>query len=81
MSSSEKINDGGPAFGSGDMTHGGYPGMSLRDWFAGQALGAIIANKLTRTSILRSLDALDAASEAYVAADAMLEAREKKRYD
>jgi hypothetical protein len=31
-------NDGGPAFPSGDMKTGDYcEGMSLRDWFAGQA--------------------------------------------
>lgn len=45
-----EIDDGGPAFAhSGTDGHEGYPGnlpqagMSLRDWFAGQALAAIIA--------------------------------------
>lgn len=35
---SEKINDGGPAFPNitPDMQVIGGPGMSLRDWFAGQ---------------------------------------------
>lgn len=37
-----KRDDGGPAFPSG---HGelGLEGMSLRDWFAGQALAGIMA--------------------------------------
>lgn len=30
--------DGGPAFATGDHINGGQEGMSLRDWFAGQAL-------------------------------------------
>jgi hypothetical protein len=40
---SDEHNDGGPAFPA--MTPGGYctPGMSLRDWFAGQALQGLIA--------------------------------------
>lgn len=34
------INDGGPAFPItlANRQHGGLDGMSLRDWFAGQAL-------------------------------------------
>lgn len=41
-------DDGGPAFPvplaitpDGDWVHSSYPGMSLREWFAGQALAAI----------------------------------------
>jgi len=30
--------NGGPAFAHGNPEQGGDPGMSLRDWFAGQAL-------------------------------------------
>jgi hypothetical protein len=37
------INDGGPAFPVD--SYGKRPGMSLRDWFAGQAMAAII-NKI-----------------------------------
>ena len=44
----DKIDDGGPAFplagiDESDSPHDFYPhqeGMSLRDWYAGQALGA-----------------------------------------
>jgi hypothetical protein len=46
-----------------------YPGMTLRDWFAGLALPAIIA---------RNSDAGEdgEAHDAYLYADAMLKARE-----
>ena len=47
-------------------------GMTLRDWFAGQALAGIIAQTPTAES------AALFAREAYVAADAMLAAREAK---
>jgi hypothetical protein len=39
-----KIDDGGPAFPHGNPTHGGHPGMTLRDWFTGQALNGILSN-------------------------------------
>lgn len=35
-------NDGGPAFPV-NGPNGDFPGMSLRDWFAGQALAGIIS--------------------------------------
>ena len=65
----EQIKDGGAAFPSSDY---GEFGMSLRDWFAGQALAGIYAN---------SGDDSPAgahgrcAKEAYDAADAMLATR------
>lgn len=61
------------AFPSGDFmgVEPGY-GMTMRDWFAGQALGEV----LRRNDIVR-LDAPKAASEAYRFADAMLAAREQ----
>lgn len=60
-------NEGGPAFGHGDRTHGGDPGMSLRDWFAGQSLQVF----------MRVFHAEEAAKFAYALADAMLLARTK----
>ena len=72
------INDGGPAF---PMPSGNEPrvnetthyneGMSLRDWFAGQALQGLCASQwggLQRVSTF--------VERAYEMADAMLAARE-----
>jgi hypothetical protein len=55
------------------MTPGGYctPGMTLRDWFAGQALAALIASEVNESAHGDSEDA-------YMYADAMLLAREPK---
>jgi hypothetical protein len=62
-------NDGGPAFGHGDHVHGGYPGMSLRDWFAGQVItGNFHIDPSVQASYART---------AYEMADAMLAARAK----
>ena len=64
------INDGGPAFPAGNLTHGGHEGMTLRDWFAGQALaGMLIGEWLSDKGV---------ATLAYEYADAMLAAREVK---
>lgn len=80
---SNKINDGGPAFPHlrmhiSDNTY--IPiaegGMSLRDWFAGQALAGMIA-KLPDIP-LHDDDALFyIAKRSLMQADAMLEAREE----
>jgi hypothetical protein len=37
------IDDGGPAFPNNDAHGCGYTGMTLRDYFAGQALTGILA--------------------------------------
>lgn len=73
-----KHNNGGPAFPTEPNTQPGsyvHHGMSLRDWFAGQALGFVIAtfdaylpDKATPENF---------ATESYRIADAMLAAREK----
>ena len=72
------INDGGPAYPfpstvtpAGDVQHG-WLGMTLRDWFAGQALAGLIADQS------RDGSADDRARYAYAYADAMLRAREVK---
>jgi len=67
-----KINDGGPAF---PLEHDGMrgvsivrvydPGMTLRDWFAGQALQIA----------MQSFGPDAAAEEAYMYADAMIARR------
>jgi len=84
--------DGGPAFPVQNRefmeAYGGFPGMALRDYFAGQALAAIIGkldlcgvNPPTGTgatghSIASRIDIMAAVSTgAYHYADAMLAAR------
>lgn len=75
----DQINDGGAAFPiPNDDRPGAYPaepGMSLRDWFAGQALAGFMANCDTAGSNgwLGILDV--SARNAYVVADAMIAAR------
>ncbi len=72
-------DDGGLAFprngsvylSSGDeVMFQNYEGMSLRDWFAGQALAGILANTDWTSNSHR-----EASEFAYLQADAMLEAR------
>ena len=97
MSSETKVEDGGPAFPQGATedhvgnTHPLFGGITIRDYFAGQALSAVLKNGADR-------DALDPEAQsnffeiaagfgptvaeviawkAYAIADAMLEARKK----
>ena len=72
-------NDGGPAFSraavlnGSNRWHGAQDGMSLRDWFAGQALAGIAS----MSGADFSLSPQDEANWAYERADAMLAARDK----
>ena len=77
------INDGGPAFPCEEqIRYKGevcdtktFPGMSLRDWFAGKAIsGMMTPGCVQMTEATRKARA----SEAYAIADAMLKARETK---
>ena len=68
-----KKNDGGPAFPdavavspSGGVYYGTSAGMSLRDWFAGQALAGLCTSNPGY-----------AAKQAYQHADAMIAERDK----
>ena len=64
---SDTINDGGPAFpDSGQADYTG--GMTLRDWFAGQALAGMDANNYASPKIM--------ALTAIMVAEAMLVARQ-----
>jgi hypothetical protein len=87
---SSAIDDGGPAFPQrvhyigekGDPSvEWGSPGMSLRDWFAGQALTGLCANGevvpecVTTDSGAPNPKSLNIAITAYFVADAMLLAR------
>jgi len=53
-----------------------YPGMSLRDYFAGQALAGTIAG-LNRQQPLEPEEEVTLARSSYSVADAMLAARNK----
>ena len=73
-----KINDGGPAFPStiqyfpDDKNANEEQGMTLRDWFAGQALAGLLREGID------IYGTGDTASTAYKVADTMLRAREVK---
>jgi hypothetical protein len=73
------INNGGPAFPIPDSHHAngqvqyGSNGMSLRDWFAGQALAGALQNYTTSKF---GCTEKEVALGAYRYADAMLAARE-----
>ena len=92
---SAPINDGGPAFPASlyKLEHGQesvvpHEGMTLRDWFAGQALAGVVpgieheVDKINPDSKYydQRSDQLHqcAAIRAYCYADAMLKAREAK---
>ena len=77
---SDKIEDGGPAFpcpaskcedARGESYNGtiGQDGMSLRDWFAGQALAGIVQGLMKG---IRFEDVPKLAADCYGIADAML---------
>lgn len=73
-------DDGGPAFPT--MTDGGYArgGMSLRDWFAGQALPAVLMDTAQVKAVADRMGICltDAIAEvSYEVADAMLAERKK----
>jgi len=72
--------DNPPAFPIPDVrTHDGFgvsegsPGMSLRDWFAGQAIGHIMGAALNTSGPMAAPSKI--AGAAYATADAMLAAR------
>lgn len=82
MQRGPKINDGGPAFPQTTVDHfGGTPsvtvtgGMTLRDWFAGQALAGLAADEVLP---LTADEAMELAAGAYFVADAMLAERERR---
>lgn len=72
---SDEIKDGGPAFplqSIGPDFVPGYAGMTLRDWFAGQAISGACCPAPDGWS----LPPQDHAAWAYEIADAMIAARE-----
>jgi hypothetical protein len=74
------INDGGPAFPRSAAFSNAertacteQDGMTLRDWFAGQALAGMLAKYGIADSLAETT-----AEDCYIHADAMLRAREVK---
>jgi len=71
--------DGGPAFPTDDGSHNEMlvrsAGMTLRDWFAGQALMMMSAQ--TNAHLLAGEDTRTCAAWAYEVADMMLAERDK----
>ncbi len=79
-------DDGGPAFPHtveySDGLSGGrlpYGGMSLRDWFAGQALAGEFASQDTDSGVWMEKGFGTVAARCYNVADAMLAARATRR--
>lgn len=70
-------NDGGHAFPMASDLLGHTPGMSLRDWFAGQALASLLADYDSRHGIPPYDFMRHCAAAAYKVADAMIAARDK----
>lgn len=68
----KKQNNGGPAFPYGQENHTerSSEGMTLRDYFAGQALAGMMAHDQTS-----SWQDYEVAGDCYVYADAMIKAR------
>lgn len=78
----DQTNNGGPAFPNvptevSDQCTSWDMGMSLRDYFAGQALAGIMANAKLVAVLAESKQ--DPASCAYEMADYMLAERQKER--
>lgn len=72
---SDKIKDGGSAFPQINDTPGypAWPGVTLRDWFAGQALSCVYG----RFEKGSDPAPVDLAVQAYFIADAMIAIREE----
>lgn len=80
-----KIDDGGAAFpehrfesyGSGAGRHLVHGGMSLRDWFAGQALAGLAVHEKPYDNTIDAMDSYcrSLAVKSYRLADAMIKER------
>lgn len=71
------MNDGGQAF---PRQHENWPGMSLLDWFAGQALAAVDPSDLAWGTVGAPTNPWPrVAKDCYDAAEAMLAESERRR--
>lgn len=84
-----QIDDGGSAFPNPEMGQShfadvcAYPGMSLRDYFAAQAMPVILEQVLLASHYVempagKPIDGHEVAVDAYAVADAMLAARKER---
>lgn len=72
------INDGGPAFPLKEPLGCDAIGMTLRDYFAAQALGVMCSSNVNATGTFATPEGRAAvASVCYLMADAMLTARKE----
>ena len=89
---SEPIDDGGPAFPHMGKIERHNPvtgqtilspimtgGMTLRDWFAGQAMQAMLSNPANYGSNHEWRDDATVSEQAYEIADDMIKARKEKQ--
>lgn len=75
----DKIDNGGPAFPTTSHLGAYSHGMSLRDWFAGQALAGLVSSSEEATKDLFYNAGTNSVSVlSYELADAMLAARSAK---
>jgi len=74
-----KPNEGGPAFPRPTSDTPGQVGMSLRDYFAGQALVGLLAFSPSNSDGSSQMGFKAASEEAYAYADAMLKARKAQQ--
>lgn len=73
------LDDGGQAFPAADPGMNGTYGMTLRDWFAGQALAGVV-ERCAADTLMPGEDIEHLfARRAYQVADAMLAARARRR--
>lgn len=77
----KSVDDGGPAFPESNSMGVMQHGMSLRDWFAGQALAGLMANSDCDHGAIRDSDESrkTLAETMFALADAMLRARKEPR--
>lgn len=76
---SNPIDDGGPAFPNNDAHGCAYTGMTIRDYFAGQAMTAWIEDFcLNKPSVeMQNDEALKVAEFCYIMANAMIVTRKE----
>lgn len=72
-----KTDDSPPAFPSAYGTTNGNDGLTMRDWFAGQALAGVWAGRESDFVKISAPTTTDVAAACYAIADAMIQARSR----